>query len=195
MNWSNSNNETVVSESSDRSPGEHNHSFGEDLWYDKNSKVTSSNLHASKRVGVWLLASAFPYITSFSSTIACLSRNCTRTLKYFNPKPFASLTISTVLRCRDKHPNALFCDFQYCSWSKSLSMVKSRGNSSYRWTLSEGIHIWICNVISFVKDKRVYLKLKASANKAWEEKKKSFPFDIGYFRGEIDQIEVERYWS
>ena len=27
-----------------------------------------------------------------------------------------------------------------------------------------------------------------------EKKKKSFPFDIGYFRGEIDQIEVERYW-
>ena len=133
MNWSNSNNETVVSESSDRSLGEQNHSFGEDLWYDKNSKVTSSNLHASKRVGVWLLASAFPYITSFSSTIACLSRNCTRTLKYFNPKHFASKpTISTVLRCRDKHPNALFCDFQYFSWSKLLSMVKSRVNSSYR---------------------------------------------------------------
>ena len=107
--------------------------FGEDLWYDKNSKVTSSNLHASKRVGFWLLASAFPYLTSFSSTLACLSGNCTSPVKYFNPKHFASKpTISIVLRCRDKHPNALFCHFQYSSWSKLLSMVKSRGNSSYR---------------------------------------------------------------
>ena len=117
--------------------------FGEDLWYDKNIEVTSHNLHASKRVGVWLLATAFPYITSFSCTLACLSRNCTSPVKYFKPKHFASKpTISTVLRCRDKHPNSLFCDFQYSSWSKLLSMIKSWGNSNYRWTLCQGVHIW-----------------------------------------------------
>lgn len=116
--------------------------FGEDLWYDKNSEVTSHNLHASKRVRVWLLASAFPYITSFSSTLACLSRNCTSPVKYFNPKHFASKpTISTVLRWRDKRPNPLFCDFQYSSWSNLLSMIKSWGKSNYRWTC-QGVHIW-----------------------------------------------------
>lgn len=26
-----------------------------------------------------------------------------------------------------------------------------------------------------------------------EKKKNSFPFEIGYFKGEIDKIEVERY--